>query len=404
MRLTKILGGGACLALSLLASSAMADWRQFRGNDNSAVAEDAQVPSEWDEKKNVAWKADIPGKAVSGPIVVGDKVVATSSSGYHNDLLHVNCYDTKTGEELWAREFWATGRTLCHPTSAVAAPTPASDGKRIFAFYSSNDLICLDLDGNLLWLRGLAYDHPTTGNDIGMASSPLVVGDTVIVQLENQGESFVAGIDTATGKTKWRIDRPHAANWASPTLLPSADQDLVLLQNAEKLIAVKPSNGEVAWSYDLECKTIASATVYGDTVIVPADGLVALKTTQASNDPFIWRENRLAPGSPSPVVYDGKVYILKRPAILVCGDVRTGEVLWQLRVKGNNFWATPVIAGGKLFIIGDGGTAQVIDISGEEGKALSTNDLGEGVLGSPAVSDNALYIRSVNHLWKIANE
>ncbi len=401
MQYLKTLGLSTCAILMLTATRAEADWRQFRGNDNSGVAEDQRLPTEWSDSKNVAWKVKVPGRAVSSPIVVKDRVIVTASSGYHKDLLHVNCYDSATGKELWAREFWATGRTLCHPTSSVAAPTPASDGERVFAFFSSNDLICLDLEGNLIWLRGLTFDHPSTGNDTGMASSPLVVGDTVVVQLENQGESFCAGIDTATGKTRWQMERQHQANWASPTLLPSGSQDLVLLQNSQGLTAVRPNTGEVVWSYELECRTIPSATVYGDTVLVPADGLVALRTSQTAADPLLWRENKLTPGSPSPLVHDGKVYILKRPAILVCGDVQSGKILWQMRVKGNNFWATPVLADGKLYTMGDGGTSQVIDITGEEGKVLATNELGEDVLGSPAVADNALYIRSVGHLWKV---
>ena len=122
----------------------------------------------------------------------------------------------------WHRQFWATGRTLCHPTSANAAPTPSSDGRRIFAFYSSNDLVCLDLHGNLKWYRGLAFDYPHAGNDAGMASSPLVIGKTVVVQMENQGDSFAAGIDVETGRNRWRLARERDASWASPTPLIDA--------------------------------------------------------------------------------------------------------------------------------------------------------------------------------------
>ena len=109
---------------------------------------------------NVAWKTAIPGRGVSSPILVAGKVIVTAASGFKQDRLHVLCIDAKTGPIDWERQFWATGRTLCHPTSSVAANTPSSDGKRIFAFFSSNDLACLDLDGNLLWYRGLTHDFP----------------------------------------------------------------------------------------------------------------------------------------------------------------------------------------------------------------------------------------------------
>ncbi len=166
-----------------------ADWKQFRGASSAgAAAEGEQLPLKWSAQENTAWRAELPGRGPSGPIVVGDRVIVTSSSDYDQKRLHVLAFDTKLGQKLWERQFWATGRTRTHPSSANAAPTPASDGEFIYAFYSSNDLICLDLDGNLVWYRGLAYDFPKAGNDIGMASSPDVIADTRIVQLENQGD------------------------------------------------------------------------------------------------------------------------------------------------------------------------------------------------------------------------
>ena len=154
---------------------------------------------------NVAWKTAIPGRGVSSPILVAGKVIVTAASGFNQDRLHVLCIDAKTGAIDWERQFWATGRTLCHPTSSVAANTPSSDGKRIYAFFSSNDLACLDLDGNLLWYRGLTHDFPTAANDVGMSASPLVLGDTVVVQVENKGDSFAAGLDAETGESRSRV-------------------------------------------------------------------------------------------------------------------------------------------------------------------------------------------------------
>ena len=171
------------------------------------MSRDAAPPANWTATENVAWKVDLPGRGPSSPIVVGKKIVVTCSSGVKQDRLHVLCFDAATGNRLWERQFWATGRTLSHPSSANAAPTPASDGELIFAFFSSNDLVCLDLDGNLKWLRGLAYDFPRAGNDVGMSASPTVVGDVVIAQVECQGDSFATGIDKRTGESRWRISR-----------------------------------------------------------------------------------------------------------------------------------------------------------------------------------------------------
>jgi outer membrane protein assembly factor BamB len=160
-----------------------ADWAQFRGPAGTSVAADAKLPTSFNvaDNQNVAWRADLPGRGPSSPIVIADRVVVTCSDGPLQEKLIVACFDAKSGKSLWRRQFWATGRTYSHPDSANAAPTPASDGKRIYAFYSSNDMVCLDLDGNLQWFRGLAFDYPKAGNDVGMASSPVVVDDTVVV-------------------------------------------------------------------------------------------------------------------------------------------------------------------------------------------------------------------------------
>ncbi len=193
------------LASLLLAGGALAaDWPQFRGPASNSAAGESEGPATWDLEQMVAWKVELPGRGPSSPIVVGNRVLLTASSGAQQDRLHVLCFDAASGERLWERQFWATGRTITHPQSANAAPTPASNGKAVFAFFSSNDLVALDLAGDLLWYRGLGRDYPRIGNDAGMASSPLVVDDLVIVQTESQGGAFATGIDARDGSTRWR--------------------------------------------------------------------------------------------------------------------------------------------------------------------------------------------------------
>ncbi len=140
------------------------------------------------------------------------------------DRLHVLSFDAATGQLQWERQFQATGRTGCHEKMCVATPTPASDGERIFAFYSSNDLICTDLAGNLQWYRGLGAEFPNASNSLGMSSSPIVIGSTVIAQVESDAEAFAIGVDTISGETKWKIDRPRKANWTSPTIMPGTER------------------------------------------------------------------------------------------------------------------------------------------------------------------------------------
>lgn len=394
-----------CIVLCLLstAPSIAAEWLQFRGPDGASYSAQTELPADENIGRAIVWKKELPGRAVSGPIVVGDRVIATSSAGPKDEQLFVHCHDAATGEPLWQRKFWATGRTLHHPTSATAAPTPASDGERIFAFFSSNDLFCLDLDGNLLWLRGLTADHPGAYNDTGMASSPLVIGDTVIVQVECFGDSFAAGIDKHTGETRWRLKRAATANWTSPIALARPQGTLVLLQSSDRLSAHDPHTGEEQWAHTAECSTIPSATVVGDTIFLPAGGITTLRV--GDNAPAVlWRENRLAPNTASPVIVDQRVYIINGAGVLVCGDTQTGNVEWQTRLTGP-FWATPVVAGQHLYALNQDGQLQIVRLPSGSGKGevVARFELEDAAFGSPAIGDGAMYLQTEKHLWKIAN-
>ena len=387
-----------------------ADWSQFRGPDNAGRSlETAVPPTEWSVgaegpgRGNVRWKAEVPARGVSGPIVVGDRVIVTGAGGPRQDRLHVACYSAADGRTLWHRQFWATGRTFCHPTSSVAANTPASDGRRVFAFFSSNDLVCLDLEGNLLWYRGLTLEHPDAANDVGMAASPLIVGERVIVQVESKGASFAAALDAATGETRWQTPRKPQMNWTSPTIFRGATgEPLVLLQSPHQLTAHDPATGEVVWTYEAVCGEIASAATDGDLIFLPSNGLTALRCPAGSrNWEKVWQEPALAAGNASPVVKDGRVYVVNRAGAVACGDAKTGKVLWRMRVKGP-FWATPAAVGDRLYFVNAEGVAQVVRTTDAGGEILAVNKFDEPVLGSPAVADGALYVRGEKHLWKIA--
>ena len=189
------LGGLLVVVVVLTVGTTRADWLAFPRRRDAALRPDQRPPLKWNVEtgENIAWKIRSPGKGVSGPIVVGDNVIVTASSGPRERAGCMCCASTPaTGKERWSRQFWATGSTLCNPMTAVACNTPASDGERIYAQFSSNDLVCLDLAGNLVWFRGLNFDYPAARNDTGMASSPVVVGDTVVVQSRVPGR-FVCG-------------------------------------------------------------------------------------------------------------------------------------------------------------------------------------------------------------------
>jgi outer membrane protein assembly factor BamB len=401
------LGVGLIVAVALTG----ADWPQFRGADTSGVSSDKNVPTSLGE--NIAWSAELPGRGLSGPIVVGQRVFLTASSGYQQDRLHVLCFDATSGKKLWERQFWATGRTLCHPKMCNATPTPASAGQRVFAFYSSNDVVCLDLDGNLQWVRGMTHDYPNASNSVGMASSPVVAGDTLIVPVENLSESFTAGLDPATGVNRWKLNRPQLDNWTSPVVLPgkNRDDDLVVLQSGTGLTALRPYTGYEVWRFDEPASSIPSSAPSAGVLYAPAKGLTALESTADGRPPrVLWQEGKLAPATSSPLVEEGRVYNINGAGVLACADAKSGKFAWQLRLQvplGDGektsrgvFTSTPVAAAGHLYIFNEDGVALVVK-GGETGAIVSSHEFGETILCTPAIADGALYVRSDKHLWKV---
>ena len=387
------------VAMSLSAASP-SDWTQFRGPQGNGIAPGARLPLN-PGPRDVTWSVDLPGRGLSSPIIVGDRVFVTAATGIRQDRLHVLCFDVATGALRWQRRFWATGRTMTHEKTSVAAPTPASDGRHVFALFSSNDCVALDLDGNLVWFRGLGRDYPNASNSLGMSSSLVVVDGVLVAQVENDSESFTVGIETATGVNRWRLDRPRMANWTSPSLLPSGGRTLVILQSGKGLSAVDPADGREVWAFDNGASTIPSTTVADGRLFVPSRGLTALEPAADGSAPRqLWQASTLRPDTSSPVVFGGRTYTLNSAGVLTCGDAADGRRVWQLRLKGP-FSATPVVAGGHLYCVNEKGVLQVVDPSAPEGAVVGEQDLGQTVLATPSIAGNALYIRSDRRLWRL---
>lgn len=389
------------LATGLFAHVDAGNWPQFRGPDGSGVANE-KLPTKL-AKNQIKWEIALPGRGLSSPVIQGDKVFISAASGPEQTRLHVICLNARSGKKIWERQFWATGRTMSHPKTCVAAPTPVVHGNKVFVLYSSNDLICLDLDGNLQWLRGLTVDYPNASNSLGMSSSPIVVDGVLVVQVENDSESFAAGINVKTGENLWKLDRPKAANWTSPTSAMSGGRPVAILQSSKGIHAVDPKTGEEAWYFGGGASTIPSSTLGPDgTLYVPANGITALKPGSKTKDvKELWVSGRLKPGTGSPLVLGNRIYTMNSSGVLTCGDTTNGDRLWQIRMKGKKFSATPLGSNGHIYAVNEEGVLQVVDPNGEEGEVVSTLELGEVVLATPSIANDAIFVRSDGHVWKI---
>jgi outer membrane protein assembly factor BamB len=379
------------------------DWRQFRGSDSTGLAAGEAAPQSFAADKNVAWKADLPDRGLSSPIVVGRRVYLTASGGPRLDRLHVLALDAKTGQKLWQRNFWGTGPTDSHPKTCMAAPTPAGDGRRIVALFATGDLVCLDPEGNVLWIRSLYEENPGATDGRGLASSPLIIGSTVVVHIETKNTSFATGIDLETGANRWRADRPHELNWTSPILLPGKTprENMVLLQGSTRLSACDPLTGREVWGLDHSSHPIASSVVDKDILYVPGETGLAAFQLQSRNAPkLLWEKPKLNPATASPLVMDGIVYSL-RGSILAAGDAKTGEIKGQLRLQGS-FSSSIIAAGGLIYCFSETGVASVIKPGEKDPILLANCPLKETILCTPAIAGGALYVRSDRHLWKLS--
>ena len=399
------------LAVATFASATVADdWLQFRGRGSRGSASGAEdrdgvLPVEWDETHNIAWNVALPGRGLSSPIVVGDQVVVTANSGPDRHRLHVLCFAVATGNLEWERQFFATGRTRCHPATSMAAPTPVSDGEAIYVLFATNDLFCFDLEGNLRWLRALNQDYPAASQSVGMASSPVIGDGVLVLQLENDSDSIALGIDTETGANVWKIPRPKGVSWSSPCVMESVGGEpaTVVLQSGSGFHVYKLRDGLELSTGAQNCDRIVSPTTADGVVYVPSEGIRAVRPVHGGTPEIVWYNERLRASTPSPVVYRDHIYTYAAPA-LRCAKLSDGKVAWQLRVDGK-FSSTPVAAGGHLYFFDETGTCHVVKIpeTGDETAEIRcANKLGEKIFCTPAVAGGALYVRSDQTLWKIA--
>ena len=391
--------------LALTSASLAADWPQFRGIDSAGISADATIPA----KPKIDWSVSLPGRGLASPIVLGDKVFLTASSGPKQQRLHVLCFQAASGEKVWERQLQSTGRTMTFPKSSVAACTPCSDGQRVFALWSCNDLAAFDLEGNLLWLRGLTADYPNASNSIGMASSPIVLGETVVVMIENDSESYSLGIDAKTGRNIWKLDRPKTANWTSPVPFRADAKapPIVLLQSDKGLLAVDPTSGSRLWEYTDGASTISSSVTAIGMVFAPSNGITAFApSTNGAAPAQLWRSKQINPSTISPLILDGLLISVNSAGVIATADAKTGDNKWKLRLTGP-FSASPVGAGLRLALVNEKGLLQIVDFSKGEGTVAGELQLPlnaeskELILATPALSGPHLFLRTDSTLWRV---
>jgi outer membrane protein assembly factor BamB len=391
----------ALLAFSPATALFAGDWSQFKGPNASGVSPDKNLPTEWSKDKGIKWKTPLPARGVSSPIVVGNKVYITCSSGTRDDRLHVLCFDAATGKQLWHRQLQGTGGTACHPKTCMAANTPVADETGVYALFATGDLVAFDSDGTLRWYRSLVGDYPTITNQVGMASSPVLVKDRLIVPMDNAGDSFISAVDTKYGKNVWKVERPRDINWVTPLVRELPGKTEVLFAGSAGLTSYDAANGDKRWVYKGGVGSIPTAALDGDSLYLPVAGVSKVKLNESGvvGEPE-WKAATLQNGMSSPLVYGGKVYAANGQGFVSCADAKTGKQLYKERVKGA-FSASPIAGDGKVYCLNETGVCTVLKAESNEFEILASNDLGEETLGTPAIANGLIIIRTDKAVYAI---
>lgn len=393
-----------CMALLVMSwcagRSGAQDVPQFRGLSGGGISTEKGLPVNFSDVENLRYKALLPGRGLSNPVIAGGRVYLTACSEYQEKKLHVICLDQKDGRLVWERRFRATGLTLCHPKTNMAAPTPVTNGDVVCALFATGDVACLDKDGNLLWYRSLVSDYPTIGNAVGMAASPVLYKDLLLVDLVNVGESFLAAIDVKTGENRWRVPRPRDINWVTPLIVAESGRNEVIVQSKDGLFAHDLGSGKLLWSVTDEKFSGMASPIYGaGMVLAPGGKLAAIRLAGADKPGPVsaWKSSKLPTGYCSPIYKDGRVYALSHGGVLNCADAKDGKPLWDLRLEGK-FAASPLWAEGRIYAVSEEGEVSVVQ-AGEEPQVLARNVLRDKILASPVAAGGCLFLRSDRYLY-----
>lgn len=389
------------LILSSLAGLYAGDWPQFRGAGGRGISDDAPLPTEWSRTHNIAWQVSLPGRGVSSPIVVGDRLYLTASSGARGDRLHLLAFDARRGTLLWQRQLHATGPTHCHPKTCMAAHTPVADTQGVYALFASGDLIACRPDGSLRWYRALATDYPAITNQVGMAASPILIEDRLIVPMDNAGDSFLLALDVRDGRNLWKAERPRDISWVTPIVRHCNGVAEILLPGPRGLAAYDARSGRLRWSFRDAAVSVPLPLLHEDNLYLAVQGVSRFRLgPEGIVGKPLWQARGLQTGYSSPLLYHGKIYTASSSGFLAAADADTGKELFRERVKGA-FSASPVAGDGKVYCLNEAGTCYVLDARTDTYELLASNDLGEETLATPAIAHGRLYIRTDKTLYAI---
>lgn len=422
----------------LLACALQEDWTGFRGPGGAAPA---GLPDRWNATENIAWKAKIPGRGWSSPIVWKDRVYLTTAvsegaeeeprkglyfggergaPSKHRHVWAVIALDLKSGAVVWKTEVHAgLPETPLHIKNSRASETPCTDGERIYAYFGNVGLFALDLDGRPVWNR--TWPAVRTRFGWGSAASPIVQGGKVYILNDNEDGSFLEALDAKTGATAWRADRDEKSNWSTPFVWENSARREIVTTGTQRVRSYS-LDGKLLWEMKgMSMIAIPTPFAEGDLLYLASGyvmdkkrpllaigaggaGDISLAEGDRSNATVRWSQPMAGPYNTTPLLYKGVVYVLYDQGFFAAYDAKSGEPVYgrqRIRDGATAFTSSPWASDDRIFCLSEEGDTFVLK-AGKEFGLLHTNPLGEMGMATPAVAGRSLILRTDSHLWKIA--
>jgi outer membrane protein assembly factor BamB len=417
------------------------DWPQWRGPASQGLSSEPRLPTNWSRKENLAWTAPLAGHGTSSPIVWGDLVVVTSQVGgstrvgrdAHPQLARddktlaaqeaalaaeatagpvwfvVEAFDRTGGRKLWDYRVEASGQLPeVHEKHNLATPTPATDGKRIYAWFGNGQLVALDMEGKPVWSRHLGKELGTFRTTWGHGSSLGLSGPLLYLLCDHLDQSYLLALDAATGREQWKVDRGKGrVSHSTPVIVQAPNGAELVVNSSERVDAYDPATGTLLWHFGSERQTPIPSPVSDGATLFFTRGYrnsdyLALRSGgrgDVSATHVMWHAPSGGSYVPSILHYDGLVYLTNEVGVVTCADARTGETVWRHRLAGV-FFASPVAGDGKVYFTSETGETYVLR-AGRTAEVLATNDLGERFLASPAISRGRIFLRADGRLFAV---
>jgi outer membrane protein assembly factor BamB len=379
-------------------------WPFLRGPTMSGRASFTNAPVAWsgESGQGVKWKAPLPGAGSSTPVVWGKTLFLTFGDARART---VAAYDAETGAPLWSTAV-PDGAKAGEPLPEVgeevgfAASTPACDEARVYAVFGTGDLAALDRAGKIVWQTFLGRPHNTYGH----ASSLVYCGDMLLVQWDQEEKARILAVDKNTGKTIWETPREVGMSWSTPVLMPSCDKYVLLIHASQQTWALELASGKKLWQVEAVTGEVAPSLAWEGDVWLAANcysKMVAFKLPPQGDPQKLWEwEDGNLPDVASPVVADGLVYLVTDAGEVRCHDLKDGKEVWH-KEYSDGFYASPVVAGGKLYVVDRAKGVFRVFAAGREAKVLAENPMGDAVSATPAFANGRIYVRGHKNLWCI---